>query len=287
MEIGVIGLGNIGLPISLNLMRAGFRVIGFDVRKNTDFEAAGGVQVAQCHEIAAAPVVIQSLPSVAALTTSIDALLERPHKGQAVIELSSYSLADKAAQAKRLAAYGVEMLDCEISGLAHQVVQREGVIFKSGSAEISERLDPVFDAMASRHFYLGAFGAATKMKLVANALVCVHNSMAAEALVLGKKLGLDPVQMIQVLVPSAAGSRTFENKAPLMVSRKFENGSGPFRHMFGYLDRIRQLASQAGVVTPLIDSTAALFETAKQQGRHDQDIAAMIEILENMSGETA
>jgi L-threonate 2-dehydrogenase len=283
MEIGFIGLGNVGLPASLNLMRAGYDVLGFDIARNVAFGNAGGRQVERCEDLSRAAVVVQSLPSVNALKASVDALLVNPHAGQVVIDLSSYPLAEKQAQASRLGEHGISMLDCEMSGLAHQVAERKGVIFKSGPQNKVTMLAPVFDAMAERHFYLGEFGAATKMKLIANAMVCVHNSIAAEALVLGERIGLDPAQMIEVLIPSAAGSKTFENKAPLMMRRQFENGSGPFRHMFGYLSRVRELADQVDVATPLIDATTALFDMAEQQGRHDQDIAAMIEILESMT----
>ncbi len=287
MEIGFIGLGNVGLPASVSLMRAGYKVLGYDVRDNAAFSEAGGAQVERAEDLASAPVVIQSLPSVAALQSSVDALLVKPRSGQIVIDLSSYPLAAKKAQADRLQKYGISMLDCEMSGLAHQVAQRKGVIFKSGPADTITTLDPIFDAMAERHFYLGQFGAATKMKLIANAMVCVHNSIAAEALVLGKQIGLDPAQMIEVLIPSAAGSKTFENKAPVMLRRQFENGSGPFRHMFGYLARIRELAKEVGIATPIIDTTTSLFDKAEKQGRHDQDIAAIIEVLENMKLEDA
>jgi L-threonate 2-dehydrogenase len=157
-------------------------------------------------------------------------------------------------------------------------------LFKSGDKSTIERCQAIFDAITDRHFYLGEFGAATKMKLIANMMVCVHDLMAAEALNLGKSVGLDPAQMVQVLGPSAAGSATFSNKAPLMLSREFANGRGPFRHMFGYLERAQALARSAlsPAATPLLDCTRKIFDVAQQQGRHDQDIAAMIEVIETL-----
>ncbi len=176
-----------------------------------------------------------------------------------------------------------------MSGLPHQTETRTAVIFKSGDAATVEKAASIFNAITDRHFYLGPFGAATKMKLVANLMVCVHNLMAAEALHLGKSVGLDPAQMIEVLGSSAAGSATFSNKAPLMLSRQFERGRGPFRHMFGYLERAHGLALATGnsPATPLLDCTRRLFGLAEKQGRHDQDIAAMIEVIEELRAETA
>ncbi|MEZ5956350.1 MAG: NAD(P)-dependent oxidoreductase [Hyphomonadaceae bacterium] len=285
VSLGFVGLGNIGGPAALNLLREGFRVDGFDVRPNADFAAAGGRQVKSISDLAGCNVILQSLPNVEALRATTDGL--RPHlrRGQTIIDLSSYPLEAKVECAALVGEAGAVMLDCEVSGLPQQVAARTAVIFKSGDRAVIDQHQDVFDAITPTHFYLGAFGAANKMKLIANLMVCVHDLMAAEALNLGRAVGIDPALMVEVLGPSAAGSTTFRNKAPLMLSREFENGRGPFRHMFAYLDRAMMLARDAGVAesTPLLAATRATFRTAQMQGRHDQDIAAIIEVLEGMS----
>lgn len=280
--VGFVGLGNIGLPMTMNLLSRGYRVIGHDLRPCAAMEVAGGVFATELGPLAEAPVLVFSLPSTEALTATVDALLPLLRPGQVVIDLGSNPIDHKRAQAQRLAERGVTMLDCEVSGLPLQVTNRTAVIFKAGDEAAIRAVEPIFDALAERHFYLGDFGSATKMKLIANAMVCVNNLMAAEALHLGQQAGLDPSLMVQVLGPSAAGSVTFLNKAPLMLSRAFENGRGPFRHMFGYLARATELSIQAKVATPLLDATRRVYEKAKAQGRHDQDIAAIIEVVEQM-----
>lgn len=279
-QIGFIGLGNIGLPAATNLLRSGCNVVGFDPRPNHSFVAAGGVFVDSIDRLATKEVLVQSLPSASALVQTVDMLLPLVRPGQVLIDLSSYPLEIKLEQAQRLRARGVEMLDCEVSGLPAQVETRRAVLFKAGDRRTVEDVADVFDGLAERHFYLGAFGAATNMKLIANSMVCVHNLMAAEALNLGARVGLDPDQMIEVLTHSAAGSATFANKAPLMARRDFAAGRGPFRHMFGYLQRAQALAAAADAKTPLLDAIRRVYALAEEQGRHDQDIAAIIEILD-------
>ena len=281
--IGFVGLGNVGGPMAANLLGAGFDVVGFDPRPNPAFEAAGGRAAASLEALAGeCRTVLHSLPSRAAIDASIDALLARPVEGRTLVELSSYALDDKLAAAERLAAAGATMLDCEVSGLPPMVAARKAVIFKSGDAGAVDALAPVFDAVAERHFHLGDFGAATVMKLVANTMVCVHNLMAAEALNLGRRAGLDPALMVEVLGPSAAGSSTFGFKAPLMVGREFDAGAGPFSHMFGYLERAESLARSHGAATPLLGATREVYARAEAEGRHGQDIAAIIEIVESL-----
>ena len=291
-RIGFVGLGNIGAPAAVNLLRAGYDVVGLDIRRNETFIAAGGTMVADAPAlIAAMPdagAIVQSLPNAAAMEATISALLDRPVPGLSLVDISSYALADKRAAAERLEGAGMIMLDCEISGLPPHVAKREATIFKAGDRDTVDRLAPLFDALAERHFYLGAFGAATQMKLIANMMVCVHNLMAAEALALGERLGIDPLQMIDALRSSAAGSATFAAKAPLMVTRDFSQGAGPFRHMFGYLQRVDALAREGGSATPLLDATSRVYELAQRQERHDQDIAAIIEVVETLRvGEAA
>ena len=279
--LGFVGLGKLGVPMAVNLLRAGFDVLGYSRRPSPAFEAAGGRPAGAMREVAeGCSVIVQSLPDAGALAMSVDALLEHGRPGTLLIETSSYRLDIKTREAERLAAGGMCMLDCEVSGVPPQMAARRAVIFASGDQSQIARALPVFQGLADLHFNLGPFGAATKMKLVANMLVAVHNLAAAEALNLGARAGLDPAEIVRVLGPSAAGSSTFAIKAPLMVSRQFDAGPGPFSHMFRCLERVGHLAAGAHAATPLLDCARALYEAAESQGRHEQDIAAIIELVE-------
>ena len=279
--IGSIGLGNIGEPMALNLIQSGYSVLGFDVVEKPAFVAAGGFQVKSVAEVGEkAEVIVQSLPSVRALEKTVDGLIEFGWSGQIIIEISSYPLKDKKLQASRLAEHGITMLDCEISGLPFMVADRTATIFQSGEQAILESVQEVFEAMTNKRVNLGEFGAATKMKLLANMMVAIHNSVAGEVLNLARKAGIDPDEAIGALSKSAAGSVTFSNKAPLMVSGEFKSGAGPFRHMFSYLRRVSALAKDVGASTPLLDTVRRYYEAAEAEGRSDQDIAAIIEMLE-------
>ncbi len=279
--LGSIGLGNIGEPMALNLIQSDYSVLGFDVVEKPAFVAAGGVQAKTAAEvIEKTDVLVQSLPTVQALETTVDGLIEFGRNGQIIIEISSYPLKNKKAQASRLAEHGITMLDCEISGLPFMVADRTATIFQSGDQATIESVQVVFEAMTNKRVNLGEFGAATKMKLLANMMVAIHNSVAGEVLNLARKAGIDPDEVIGALSKSAAGSVTFSNKAPVMLSGKFESGAGPFRHMFSYLRRVSALAKDVGASTPLLDTVHRYYETAEAEGRADQDIAAIIEMLE-------
>lgn len=278
--VGFVGLGNMGTPLACNLLGAGFDVLGFDIQPSPAFENAGGRAAATVAQVAGARTIVQSLPHAQAFEATMQQLLPQCEPGHVIIDLSSYPLAVKQQWAQRAAQQGVTLLDCEVSGLPFQAAERRAVIFKSGNQEAIHQADAVFSAMAQQHFYLGEFGAATQLKLIANTMVCVNNLMAAEAINLGRLAGIDPELLVKVLGPSAAGSTTFTNKAPLMLTRGFNAGKGPFRHMFGYLGRAEELAAGLGASTPLLDATRAVYGEAEKQNRHDQDIAAILEVIE-------
>ncbi|SVC94632.1 uncharacterized protein METZ01_LOCUS347486, partial [marine metagenome] len=152
--IGFIGLGNIGTPMSQNLLRAGFDVIGFDLVENPAFVEAGGRFAQSVQDVARqAQVVIQSLPTVAALESTVSGLLEAAQDGLTVIDISSYPVDSKKQAAERLAEQGGTMLDCEISGLPFMVANRTAVIFQAGDKTTVNRLQDIFEAMADRCFY--------------------------------------------------------------------------------------------------------------------------------------
>ena len=284
--IGSIGLGNIGEPMAINLIQSGYSVIGFDVIEKPKFVSAGGLQAKTIEELSKqTDLIVQSLPTVQALETTVDELIEFGRSGQIIIELSSYPLKNKKLQASRLAEHGITMLDCEISGLQFMVKDRSATIFQSGDQATIESTQVVFEAMTNKRINLGKFGAATKMKLLANMMVAIHNSVAGEVLNLAQKADIDLDEAIEALSKSAAGAVPFANKAPIMITREFESGAGPFRHMFNYLRRVSELAKDVGASTPLLDTIHQYYEKAESEGRADQDIAAIIEMLEEESND--
>ncbi|MFT5335502.1 MAG: putative dehydrogenase, partial [Halioglobus sp.] len=283
-RVGVIGLGNIGSKAAANLLEAGFDVTGFDPIRNERFIEQGGLWAESVQDLAqAVDVIVHSLPTVAVLVNTVDQLLKVAREGQVVVEISSYPLREKQAQAERLAAKGVTMLDCEISGLPIMVENRTAVIFQSGDKDVVNSVADVFSGLTNKYFYLGEFGEATKMKLLANSMVCVHNMVGAEILNLASRAGMDPELVFNTLKDSAAGSATFTNKAPIMLSGNFDKGAGPFGHMFQYLAQVGELADLSGAATPLISEAKKYYQKAEEEGRHTQDIAAMVEILKASS----
>ena len=118
------------------------------------------------------------------------------------MECSTLAAADKQRAGEDMAKAGMVLLDCPISG-GSRAAQKDLVVYGSGDHGTYERCLPIVNAFARANYYLGEFGNGTKMKLVANLLVTIHNVSTAEAMVFGMKSGLDPETIFKVMCDSS------------------------------------------------------------------------------------
>ncbi len=284
-SVAVLGLGIMGSALARHLVAGGFAVRGFDPDPEAAQRAAvDGVRIAlTVGEVAqGVECVMTSLPSEAALVSTVDALISgvRAEDEKIVlIELSTLSLSSKTAARDRLSNYGIEMLDCPVSGTGAQAQAKDIVLYVSGAEDSYDFCQPVFDAVARESFFLGAFGNGTRMKFIANLLVAIHNVASAEALALARKSGLDPQQVFDVISSGAGTSRIFELRGPMMVEEIYTPATMKLDVWKKDMALIHDFITQVGASTPLFEATKPLYETANEMGFGDQDTAAVLEVF--------
>ena len=214
------GLGSWARRSLPNLIAAGFAVKGYDIdaAKMAALAALGGTPCGSAGEAAqGCALALTSLPSAAALDATVASLVAAPQPGLVVAELSTLPIEAKEAARRRLAAAGMTMLDCPLSGTGAQARTRDLAVYASGDQAAYESCREAFAGFARVSHYLGEFGNGSRMKFVANLLVAVHNVAAAEAIVLGTKAGLDPQRILEVIASGAGNSRIFELRGPMMA----------------------------------------------------------------------
>lgn len=283
-SIGVIGLGIMGSAVARHLAAAGREVVGFDIDASRT-EAVAGPRFRKAASVAAvaedADLLLTSLPAEDALLAVVDGILAAPRRpSQALVELSTLSLACKWREFERLAAAGVAMLDTPISGTGAQAAAGDIVLYVSGDEEINRRCLSVFADFSKKSIYLGSFGAGTKMKFVANLLVAIHNVAAAEAVSLGLRCGLDPVSLCEVLSAGAGQSRMLEVRGPMMVQGVYEPPTMKLNVWQKDMRLIKAFAHEAGAPTPLFDATIPLYLAAVAEGHGQMDTGAVRLALE-------
>jgi L-threonate 2-dehydrogenase len=281
-SIGIIGLGIMGGAIARNLIAAGFRVGGFDIDKGrAAAAAASGVALRGSAPEAAddADLVLTSLPSVAALDETAEALAAKQRPGLIVAEISTFPIEAKERARDRLAAAGILMLDCPLSGTGAQARTRDLALYGSGEQAAFESCRDAFAGFARISHYLGEFGNGSRMKFVANLLVAVHNAAAAEAIVLGAKAGLDPQRILDVIGSGAGTSRIFELRGPMMAKGVYTPVTAAMHVLQKDSAIISAFARSLGVDTPMLDAAAPLYDEAEAHGYGEEDVAAVHAVL--------
>ena len=230
--------------------------------------------------------IICSLPSSEALLQTAAALLQSGASPRpiVVVETSTLPIAVKEEARRTLSRCGAIVLDCPLSGTGAQARVKDLVVYASGDRRTYRRVVPVLDAIARAQYYVGAFGAGSKMKFVANLLVAVHNVVAAEAIVLGMKAGLDPAMVVEVIGDGAGSSRMFQVRGPMMARGQYSPATMKLDVWQKDMTIIADFARQLGCQTPLFAASAPIYTAARAMGGQ-QDTAAVCAVLEKMAGE--
>lgn len=285
--VGVVGLGIMGGAFARNLVKAGWRVIGYDISAKqrraatrARVEIAGSV----ADLAAAAPVIITSLPNPAALEATVAAIAAARVPRRVIVEASTFTLDDKLAAERALRRAGHVALDCPVSGTGAQAAAKDIVIYASGDTASIRKLRPMFAAFSRAVHDLGEYGNGSRMKYVANLLVAIHNVASAEAMVLGMKAGLDPKRLFELVASGAGNSRVFELRAPMMVQNRYSPATMKNKVWQKDMAVIGEYAASLGCPTPLFSATIPVYAATLSTGHALHDTAAVCAVLENMAG---
>jgi 3-hydroxyisobutyrate dehydrogenase len=257
--VGFIGVGKIGLPVCENLIKSGYKVLGYRRGSLADFEKAGGTPGKSPADIGKqCNVVFSCVPTTEAMDETVNGpngLVHSARPGQ-------------------------------VSGTPGMVSARKAVIYLGGDAEAAKKIEPVIKGFADLSIYFGPFGGASKVKLINNMLVAINIAAAAEAMSLGLKAGVDVDAMIKAIANGSGGSTQFGIRAPWMAQRRFKPIQGSpalLAHYFGMID---DFADSTNTATPLFDRAAELYQRCADMGlAEDNDVAVMIDVLNAMPRE--
>ena len=280
----MVGLGIMGGAMAEAFLEAGYRVCGYDPVSAAAqrLKRAGGRPLASATEVAEhADVIVTSLPSSAALRDAVKNLARAPRRRRVVIEMSTLPLADKQQARDQLARAGIVALDCPVSGTAPQLRQRVWTVFLSGPKAACSRARPVLEVLADNVRDVGAYGNGTRMKFVANHLVAILNVASAEALLLGKRMGLDVRRVLETFGSSpVVGTGVMRLRGGLMARRRYRPPTMKIAVWQKDMRIIGEMARATGAAMPLFDACAPIYTAALRQGFGDADTAAVYEVLE-------
>jgi len=296
MQIGFIGIGVMGRPMTLNLLKAGHHVTIFarhpEKAEVQEVLQAGARQAPSPRAVAmVADMVITMLPNspeVEQVVAGEQGILAGARKGLILIDMSTIAPASSRALGTQAASRGVHFLDAPVSGGSQGAVNGTLTIMVGGEQEVFLQARPVLEAMgdAEHIFYVGPQGTGEVVKLVNNMLVGTIAASIAESFVLGVRAGVDVESMAKIIAVSAGASWQLSAQFPL---RAF-NGSFQPGFMTDLLHKdlglALELAAEKQTSVPMTALARQLYEMARAAGYGREDYTSLLKVLEGMAGVT-
>lgn len=290
-KVGFIGLGAMGGPMALNLLKAGFRLVVHDIdaRKLEPALAQGAESAASARAVAAEVERTISIVETTAQAEEVIAgdggIIQSARPGHIVISMSTIDPFAARRLAERLAEKNVAMLDAPVSGGTVRAKSGELSVIVGGPPETYAACEDLFRAMGKNLFHVGPHGQGLAMKLVNNMLGQVATVAIAEALVFGVKAGLDPQRIYEVVRASTGTSVQFENRVPRILRRDFAPG-GTIDISYKDQELETAFAKALGVPLLLANLSQQVYQMGRAAGLNKEDSSAIIKIYEKLAGVT-
>lgn len=286
--VGFVGLGAMGGPMALNLVKHGFSLVVHDVDPaKAELWRTRGATVADSAAAVAAAVdrticMVETTAQAEAVIAGEQGIIRTARPGHVVACMSTIDPFAARRLAEPLAARRVGLLDAPVSGGTERAASGELSIIVGGAPETVAACQDLFRAMGSHVFHVGGLGQGLAMKLVNNMLVQVNTVAVAEALVLGVKAGLDPRLIYDVVRVSTGTSFAFETRVPRILKRDFSPG-GTVDISFKDQELETAFAKQLGVPVLLANVTQQVYQMARAAGFNKEDGSAVVKVLERLA----
>ncbi len=288
MNVGFIGLGIMGAPMALNLIRSGFPLWVCDRRPEAaaPLVAAGARACGSAEEIARAAditfIMVSGTREVEQVILEPNGVIAGARPGAAVVVMSTTSAEAARDFATRLTEHQVEMLDAPVSGGEPEAAAGTLTIMAGGKPEVFERVKPLFERLGKNIVHVGPHGAGQLAKACNQIMVTLAVEGVAEAFTFARKNGVDPHRVREALLGGFAGSKALEVQGQRMLERDFQPGFRAHLHQ-EELRIVMGAADVAGIALPGTALATQLMSALVGSGDGELDSAALVNVIERMN----
>lgn len=288
-KVGFIGLGIMGRPMALNLKRAGFDLAVHARRPESmaPLAEAGAETCVTSAEVARRSDVIFTMVSDTADVEQVilgpRGVIEGVREGSVVVDMSTISASATRAIGDRLSALGVAMLDAPVSGGDVGAINGTLSIMVGGNAEAFERVRPLFEVMGKNIVHVGGNGAGQVCKSCNQIVVGATIAGVAEAMLLARAAGVDPIRVREALLGGFAGSRILEIHGQRMIDEVFVPGFKARLHQKD-MRIVAEAAHELGLALPSAAMVAQYLNALVGRGLGEEDSAAIYKVIAAMNG---
>lgn len=291
--IAFIGLGNMGNPMAANLVKAGHRVIGFDlVQRNREIAAANGVEISRsgAAALAEAKTIITMLARGNQVTEVYGELAPMAQRGSLFIDCSTIDV-NSARNAHAMADdYGHFSVDAPVNGNVEIASQGTLSIMVGGADQSVAMAHPFLSKVGSTIIHCGGPGSGQAAKICNNLILGISMIGVAEAFVLAGQLGLSPEALYEVASSSSGQCWSLDHHCPVPGPVPQSPANNDFKPvfastlMFKDLKLAQETAMEVGAVTPLTAQAAQLFAMHNRAGNGGRDFSSIIELFTRKTG---
>jgi 3-hydroxyisobutyrate dehydrogenase len=280
-NIGFMGLGLMGNPMGMNLLKAGYPLTVWNrtASRADELVAAGAKLAASPRELAASSDFVISIvsdpPALESILWGDDGAMQSMKSGSTYVDSSTVSpdLARKIAAA--CAERGVSFLDAPVTGGDWGAKKGELVFMVGGDASVLADAEPILRVLGKKWFHLGPNGAGQTIKLAMNLILALEVEALAEALALVTAAGLEGEKLVEVMQSSMARAGVLDVKAPNLLKGEY-TPSFPLRLMHKDMRLGLELAKQLKVELPAADAAFSTYSKVKDEAKEDLDYSAVM-----------
>ena len=288
-QVGYIGLGIMGRPAALNLMKAGYQVRVWARRAESmaPLEAAGASAGTSPADVAAHSDVVfinvSDTPDVEEVILGEGGIIHGARQGSVAVDMSTISPIATIALAARLGETGVEMLDAPVSGGEQGAVSGTLSFMVGGKAEVFERVRPLFEVMGKNIVHCGNSGAGQVTKACNQIVITQTIAAVGEAFVFARRNGVDPARVRQALLGGFAGSKVLEAHGQRMLDHDFAPGFKARLHRKD-MRIVLDTAAELGIPVPGAAVGAQYINALVGGGEGELDSSAIYKLQESLAG---
>jgi len=287
-EIGFIGLGIMGKPMSKNLLKAGYSLVVCDINLYAveELVEAGAQKAISPKEVAQRTGIIFTMlpnsPHVKEVVLDKDGILEGAKEGTILVDLSSIAPKVSRELFNICKEKGVVMLDAPVSGGEPKAINASLSIMVGGPEDAFESVKEILYKMGASVILVGDTGSGNVTKLANQMIVALNIAAMSEALVLAAKAGVDPEKVYQAIRGGLAGSVVLDAKAPMVLKRNYNPGFRIELHIKDLLNAL-DTAHEIGVPVPLTAQILEIMQALKADGKTCNDHGGIIQFYEKLA----
>jgi 2-hydroxy-3-oxopropionate reductase len=287
-NIGFIGLGIMGRPMAMNLIRAGYSLVVNDINPEPvkDLCRAGAKEGKSSQDVASRSEVIITMlpnsPEVRDVVLGENGVIHGAKPGSVLIDMSSIAPLVSKEVSEEMKKGGITMLDAPVSGGEPKAIEGTLAIMVGGPQETFDKVSDILKVMGASVRRVGEIGSGNTAKLANQIIVALNIAAMGEAMVLATRAGVDPEQVYQAIRGGLAGSTVLDAKMPLVLDGNFKPGFRIELHIKDLMNAL-DTARELGVPLFLSSQVMEIMQSLKTDGKSKDDHGGIIQFYEKVA----